>query len=266
MSPFASLSAWPVQTVAAAVVDREGTHRHGPTDRALPLASLTKLITAMAALVAHEEGTLPLDEPITAQGATAADLLAHSAGIAPDEPVPMTLPHTRRIYSTAAYELLADHIGDRSGIAFADYAREAVVEPLGMGSTRLLGSAGAGAHASVDDLLRLADGWTSPRLVDGSTLARATRPHLASLSGVLPGFGRQDPNPWGLGPEIRGHKHPHWTSPANSPATFGHFGQSGTMLWIDPVAGVTAIALTDRDFGEWAGDAWPRFSTDALGR
>lgn len=264
MSLFASLADWPVDTVAAAVVDRHGIHRHGPTDRALPLASVTKLISAMAALVAHEEGTLPLDEPITREGATAADLLAHSAGIAPDEPVPMTLPHSRRIYSTAAYDLLADHISRRSGIAFADYVHEAVVVPLDMGATRLLGSAGAGARASVDDLVRLADAWRSPRVVDGSTLARATRPHLPALGGVLPGFGRQDPNPWGLGPEIRGHKHPHWTSPSNSPATFGHFGQSGTMLWVDPIADVTAVVLTDREFGAWAAEAWPRFSTDAL--
>ena len=266
MNPFASLADWPVDTVAAAVVDGEGTHRHGTTDRAFPLASVTKLVTAMAALVAHEEGTLALDEPITAEGATAADLLAHSAGIAPDVPEPMTLPHARRIYSTAAYEMLAGLIAERSGIPFTEYLHEAVSLPLGMTSTQLVGSAGAGAHGSVDDLIRLAEAWTSPLLVDESTLVRATRPHLPDIAGVLPGYGRHDPNPWGLGPEIRGHKNPHWTSPANSPATFGHFGQSGTMLWIDPAARVTTIAFSDRDFGDWAIDAWPRFSTAALGR
>ncbi len=83
---------------------------------------------------------------------------------------------------------------------------------------------------------------------------------------MLPGFGRHDPNPWGLGPEIRGEKTPHWTAPENAPQTFGHFGQSGTMLWIDPINEVTAIALGDRDFGDWATVAWPRFSTAALGR
>lgn len=266
MSPFDSLADWPVGTVAAAVVDADGTHRHGPTAQAFPLASVTKLLTAMAALVAHEEGTLPLDEPIVGDNATAADLLAHSAGIAPDVPAPMTLPHQRRIYSTAAYDLLADHITTRAGIAFPDYLHEAVALPLGMHVERLDGSAGAGARASVDDLLRLAEAWMSPLLVDRSTLTRATQPHQGHLSGVLPGFGRHDPNPWGLGPEIRGEKSPHWTAPENSPATFGHFGQSGTMLWIDPVARVTAIALCDRDFGDWATIAWPRFSSAALGR
>ena len=265
MSPFENLARWPVNRVAAAVVDPDGTvHRHGPTEAPFPLASITKLFTAMAALVAHEEETLPLDEPITAEEATAADLLAHSAGIAPDEPTPMTLPRTRRIYSTAAYDLLAHHIGTRAAIDFPDYLTEAVVEPLGLTATRLDGSAGAGINASVDDLLRLAAAWSTPVLIDESTLARATTPHLPDLPGVLPGFGRQDPNPWGLGPEIRGHKDPHWTSPHNAEATFGHFGQTGTMLWIDPVAGITAVALTDRPFGDWAMEAWPRFATEVL--
>lgn len=264
MSPFDSLADWPVDTVAAAIDDGNGPRRHGPTHQPFPLASITKLLTAMAALVAHEEGTLPLDEPIVVNDACAADLLAHSAGISPDQPGPMTLPHQRRIYSTAAYELLADHIAARASMPFPDYLHEAVVVPLGLGMRRLEGSAGAGAHASVDDLLLLARAWTEPLLVHESTLARATSPHLGHLSGVLPGFGRQDPNPWGLGPEIRGEKSPHWTSPDNSPWTFGHFGQTGTMLWVDPDAGVTAIALTDRDFGDWATRAWPRFSSDAL--
>ena len=89
-------------------------------------------------------------------------------------------------------------------------------------------------------------------LLHPSTLADATSVQYPGLRGVLPGFGSQDPNDWGLGFEIRGAKHPHWTGAANSPATFGHFGQSGTMLWVDPVAGVGLVALADRDFGPWA--------------
>ncbi|HSY00101.1 MAG TPA: serine hydrolase, partial [Streptomyces sp.] len=45
--------------------------------------------------------------------------------------------------------------------------------------------------------------------------------------------------------------------------TFGHFGQSGTFLWIDPVAGLACVALTDRAFGPWAIEAWTPF-TDAV--
>jgi CubicO group peptidase (beta-lactamase class C family) len=50
----------------------------------------------------------------------------------------------------------------------------------------------------------------------------------------------------------------------NSPTTFGHFGGTGTFLWIDPVAELGLVVLTDRDFGSWALDAWPRLSDEVL--
>jgi CubicO group peptidase (beta-lactamase class C family) len=81
---------------------------------------------------------------------------------------------------------------------------------------------------------------------------------------VLPGFGRQSPNDWGLGVELRDTKSPHWTGASNSPETFGHFGQSGTMLWIDPIAGAALVCLTNRAFGRWATTAWPALSDAVL--
>ena len=94
-------------------------------------------------------------------------------------------------------------------------------------------------------------------------VAEATTVQFPGLRGVLPGFGLQDPNDWGLGFEIRGTKRPHWTGSGNSPATVGHFGRSGTFLWVDPVAGLAVACLTDRPFGAWAGEAWPVIS-DAI--
>ena len=259
------LGDWPVDSVAAAVVAPHGHLRtFGDIDEVFELASLTKLMTAMAALVAHEEGTLDLDAPATAAGATTADLLAHSAGIAPDERAQMSAPHLRRIYSTAAYEMVAELVADAAGMAFTDYLHEAVISPLRMSHTTLDGSAGSGARSNVRDLIRLAAAWQTPTLVDTTTLQRATTPHMPDLVGVLPGFGRQAPNPWGLGPEIRGAKSPHWTASGNSASTFGHFGQAGTMVWIDPTVETTVIALADRRFGPWAIDAWPRFSAAVL--
>jgi CubicO group peptidase (beta-lactamase class C family) len=89
---------------------------------------------------------------------------------------------------------------------------------------------------------------------------RATTVAFPGLDGVLPGFGRQRPNDWGLGFEIRDGKTPHWTGSTNSPATFGHFGRSGTFLWVDPAAGLACACVTDRDFGPWAAEAWPVLS------
>jgi CubicO group peptidase (beta-lactamase class C family) len=50
----------------------------------------------------------------------------------------------------------------------------------------------------------------------------------------------------------------------NSPRTFGHFGGSGTFLWVDPDAGLACALLTDREFDDWALEAWPRLSDAVL--
>ncbi len=265
MSALDLIADWPVPHAAAARIAPDGTvETHGDADRPFALASITKLISAMAALVAHEEGTLDLDEPIVDNGSTTADLLAHTGGIAPDDGSALAPAHTRRIYSTASYDIIADQISRRSSMTFARYLLEAVLEPLGMSPRLLQGSAGAGANGSINDLVALARAWQQPLLVDQLTLTRALTVHLPALDGVLPGFGRQRPNPWCLGPERRGQKAPHWTSDSNSPLTYGHFGQAGTMLWIDPVAEQTLIALTDRPFGSWAAAAWPILSSAVL--
>jgi hypothetical protein len=67
-----------------------------------------------------------------------------------------------------------------------------------------------------------------------------------------------------FGPEIKGAKHPHWTATRNSSTTFGHFGGSGTFVWVDPVANVACFALADREFDEWALSAWPAFGDAVL--
>jgi CubicO group peptidase (beta-lactamase class C family) len=81
---------------------------------------------------------------------------------------------------------------------------------------------------------------------------------------VLPGFGRQSPCDWGLGLELKDAKSPHWTGEHNAPSTFGHFGQSGAFVWVDPVAGLACAAVTDRPFGAWAVGAWPAFADAVL--
>ena len=95
-------------------------------------------------------------------------------------------------------------------------------------------------------------------------MAEAAAVAFPGLRGVLPGFGLPDPCDWGLGFELRDRKSPHWTGARNSPATFGHFGRSGTFLWVDPVAGLALACLTDRPFGAWAGEAWPALSDAVL--
>ncbi len=256
---------WPVEHAAVGVVRADGatTGTFGPVERRFRLASVTKPLTAYAALVAYEEGVFELDDPAGPEGSTVRHLLAHTSGLAFDEHRAMAAPGTRRLYSNAGFEVLADTLAKAAGIPFAEYLRQAVLDPLGMAGTSLDGSPASGGTSTVADLLRFAAEVQAPRLLHPSTVATATSVAFPGLAGVLPGYGRQNPNDWGLGFEIRAAKSPHWTGALSSPATFGHFGQSGTFLWVDPAAGAACVALTDRDFGEWALPLWPAL-TDAV--
>jgi CubicO group peptidase (beta-lactamase class C family) len=258
---------WAAPHAAAAVVGPGGViETHGPVERRFPLASVTKLLTTIAALVAVEEGSLDLDAPAGPAGATIRHLLAHASGLPPDDDgraVPIARPGTRRIYSNVGFEVLGEQIAAATGVAFSAYAREAVCEPLGLRATDVSGSPASGAMSTVADLALVARELLRPRVVAPETLAIATAVQFPGLAGVLPGFGRQDPNDWGLGFECRDHKAPHWTGTANSPATFGHFGRTGTFLWVDPTADLALVCLTDREFGPWAAAAWPALA-DAL--
>jgi CubicO group peptidase (beta-lactamase class C family) len=232
----------------------------GPVDREYRLASVTKLLTACATLVAAEEGILDLDEPAGPTGSTVRHLLAHASGL-PFEPGGLvSRPGARRVYSNVAYDLLGELVAGRSELPFADYLRAAVLEPAGMAATELRGSPAADAHGTLADLLAFAQELTAPRIVARETLAEATSVQFPGLAGVIPGIGRQDPCDWGLGFELRGHKSPHWTGTRNSPRTFGHFGGAGTFLWVDPDARLALVALTDLEFGDWALEAWPELS------
>jgi CubicO group peptidase (beta-lactamase class C family) len=256
---------WGARTAAAGVT-RAGAEIgvHGPRDAVLRWASVTKLLTGLALLVAVEEGTVELDEPAGPPGSTLRHLLSHASGLPPEEGQPLMPPARRRIYSNYGIELAAALVAERSGMPFADYFHAAVVEPLAL-TGDLHGSAAWGYRGTLDDLLKLGRELLAPTLVARETLDEATSVQFPGLAGVLPGFGRMEPNDWGLTFELRDHKSPHWTSPSNSARTFGHFGAAGTFLWVDPELGVACALLTDKEFGPWAVDAWPRFNESVVG-
>ncbi|MCW4355325.1 beta-lactamase family protein [Hoyosella sp. YIM 151337] len=264
MQSLEKIETWPVPNAAAAVVTPGRVlAESGPADQVFKLASVTKLLVAFGALLAVEEGAIGLDDPAGPDGATVRHLLAHSAGLAFGEKRTQAKVETKRIYSSSGYEVLAEHIESATGIAFPEYLEQGVFEPLRMSRTALEGPAGHGAVSTLSDLSSFARELLHPQLLAPETLRDATRVQFPGLDGVVPGFGMQRPSDWGLGFEIRGHKAPHWTGLTNSPETYGHFGQSGTFLWVDPVVEVALVVLTDRDFGEWAKPLWPELS-DAI--
>jgi CubicO group peptidase (beta-lactamase class C family) len=266
---LASLDDWPVGTAAAAVVGPSGVlAMHGPATHRFALASVTKPLAALAILVAVEEEAVSLDDPADEAllpGATLRHLLAHASGVAPERPLRSFAPGHRRVYSNVGIELAAGLVERATELPFARYLDEAVLGPLALVDTSLDGSPARAAGSTVADLARVVQELlSSTGLLSAPMRAELATVQYPGLRGVLPGYGGQDPNDWGLGVEIRGHKSPHWTGSANSPATFGHFGQSGTMLWVDPVAGIGLVALADRAFDDWARTAWPALSDAVL--
>jgi CubicO group peptidase (beta-lactamase class C family) len=261
---LAQIDAWPVEHAAAGVVQGSEKWSHGEADRRFKWASVTKLLTATATLVAAEEGVLDLDEPAGPPGSTVRHLLAHASGLPFDGPRPMSQPGKRRIYSNTGFDQLGTFLESKAEMPFGDYLNAAVLEPLGLRGTALEGPPSSGLVGPLDDLLAFGRELQAPTLVAPETLDEATTVAFPGLSGILPDFGRYEPLDWGLGFEIRNGKEPHWTGARNSQRTFGHFGGSGTFIWVDPEAGVACAALADRLFGQWAKDAWPSLSDAVL--
>ncbi len=277
MSALDQIAQWPVDNVAAAVVGADGAvlESFGPTARTFRLASVSKLLSVYALLIAGEEEAVGLDDPagppsVRDRGATLRHLLAHTSGLGFEAADPvLSAPGERRIYSNAGIEAAADHLATSTGIPFPEYLSAAVLDPLGMPEARLEGSPAHAVHAGVDDLVLFAGELFAPRLVAPMTLSEAISVQFPGVSGVVPGVGRFDPCDWGYGFErnfgrrtTRGATH--WAGDRVSTQTFGHFGGSGTLFFVDPIARIALIVLTDRAFGDWALEVWPPLCTDVI--
>jgi CubicO group peptidase (beta-lactamase class C family) len=261
---LARIDAWPVETTAVGVTDAAATLGiHGSVDEVLRFASVTKPLTAYAVLVAAQDGVLHLDEPAGPEGSTVRHLLAHASGLPFSEGGPSSPAGARRVYSNLGYDMLGDLVAARVGLPFAEHLDLEVLQPLGMTHTVLEGSPAADGRGTVNDLLAFGRELLAPDLLDADLHREATTLAFPGLDGVLPGHGRQTPNDWTLGFELKDAKSPHWTGERLSPATFGHFGQSGSFLFVDPEAGIASAFLADRDYGGWAAKVWPTF-TDGI--
>jgi CubicO group peptidase (beta-lactamase class C family) len=263
---LATVDAWGANHAAIALVGPDGiVASHGDATRIFRWASVTKLATALAVLTAVDEAIIDLDEPAGPPGSTVRHLLAHASGLAFDGGQVLAVPGTRRIYSNTGFDLLGALLEERADRPFAVALVDRVLAPLGMADTELVERPSEGLHGPLTDLAALAAELLRPGIVRTETALLAMDVAFPRLKGVLPGVGSFDPLDWGLGFEIRDAKSPHWTGTRNSAATVGHFGGSGTFLWLDPVIDRALVCLTDRDFGPWALEAWPRVSDAVIG-
>jgi CubicO group peptidase (beta-lactamase class C family) len=255
---LASAERWGADHVALAVIDRDGiVASHGDLDRAFAWASVTKLVTALAVHVAVDGGRMAYDDPAGPPGSAVRHLLAHASGLPFEGQQVLARPGERRIYSNPGYDELGSRLAAAYGRPAGHVLEGLVLEPLGMTGAVLTGRPSEGLRGSLRDLVALARELATPTLIEPATHAAMTTVAFPGLVGVVPGVGRFDPCDWGLGPELRDGKTPHWTGDANTAATFGHFGGTGTFLWMDPARSVSLACLTDRPFGTWALEAWP---------
>ena len=166
---------------------------------------------------------------------------------------------TRRIYSNPATSSWGRSSRNGPGWPSRHTWTRRSSSRLGLSSFELTGSPGWGGRCSLDDLLRFGQELLAP----SSVAARRWRRD----SGRLPRPGRRAarvrrPGSERLGARIRAARPE--VAPldgvANSASTFGHFGRSGTFLWVDPEIDLACAVLTDREFGPWAIEAWPVLS------
>lgn len=233
---------------------------YGDSMLVYPLMSVTKLLSAMGILVAVQRAMISLDDEVTiANGqrvVTLRHLLAHASGLAFNEPVLEVGAQEKRIYSNRGIEEASWAVEATTGFTFEDWVEATVLEPLGLVETHIDGSAAYAGAGSIRDLVALAHEFQNPTLISPELAREATSVAYPGLKGVTPGYGGYSDNTWGLGFEIKGAKVRTWFPRAASAHTFGHFGQSGSFLWVDPESGRSMAFLGTQPFGAWHRKNW----------
>lgn len=276
----------------------DGANKPLHRDTLFPVASLTKLATALAILTLVDKGRLALDDSIAThlpdihpEMATRRirHLLCHTSGYTLDLPnkdgryalgltwsalatecvrvAPVSPAETTVQYSNLGYGILGIIIERITGMPCSQALYSLVLQPLGI--TGVLGDPGADAVATIADVRGSHRGtaletfnspfWRSLALPWGGlctnaagalALIDAFMPHSNFLRPALCleatqlqtgqlGGGFMAPllwpqSPWGLGPELRGTKTPHWIATCFPADSFGHSGSSGMLVWADP--------------------------------
>ena len=219
---------------------------HGDAARVYRWASVTKPVTALACLVAAEEGTIDLDEPAGPPGSTFRHLLAHASGLPLDGGEPdraagraadLLRPRLRRPRRGARRP--------RRDAVRRLPARGACSEPLGLarplrGATRL-----GRCTARSTTCSRSGASCSRRRSSRRRRSPRRRRCSSRAWSACCRASAARSRTTGASASSSATRKSPHWTGTRNSPRTFGHFGRSGTFLWVDPEAGVALGCLTD---------------------
>ena len=263
---FAATDGFPHTALVGVTGPNETLAVQGDQRAVLPLASVTKPLTAWGVFVAIERALIDLDEAAEPGGATVLELLDHTSGLPMEGTEPRRPAGERRIYSNAGFDALAAHVADAVGMDFADWMLREVVLPLGMADTDVTGRPSAGAHASIHDLLIFGREVLRPTLITAALRDLALTVSHPGLRGIVPGYGAFADNQWGLGFELKGAKSPHWLSDAFPPETAGHFGAQGSFLFVDRSRDRAAAFLSGVPFGDDHKRIWPALTDEIVER
>ena len=221
--------------------------------------SVTKLATAVAVLVAAEEGIVDLDEPAGPPGSTLRHLLAHASGL------PFEGDAADRAAGRAA-DLLEHGLRARRGARRASAPR--CRSPRTSSTCGASRSRARRRRASRRRSRRCSSSRASCSSRRGSRPRRSPRrppSQFPGLEGVLPGFGRVAAERLGARLRAAGREAPALDGRrATRRRRSGTSAASGTFLWVDPEARLALACLTDLDFGRWAKEAWPRLADAVL--
>lgn len=238
----------------------------GDPQAALPLASVSKPLTAWGVLIAVERGLVDFEEPAGPEGSTLLNLLDHTSGLPFEGEQTQGAPGARRIYSNAGFDALAAHVAAAVGMDFADWMVREVAEPLGMTAIDVTGRPSAGYSASIEDLLIFGREVLRPTLIPAELRDLALMLSREGLRGVVPGYGSFDDNQWGLGFERKGTKSPHWLADSFPPDTAGHFGGQGSFFFVDRSRDLAAAFLSGVTFGDAHKRIWPPLTEEIVTR
>ena len=190
---------------AAVVLGPEGVRaQRGDLELLRAWRSVTKTVTGLACTIALQEGRVSLEDEAGPPGSTLRHLLTHASGCTYESPNTLQPPGQRRHYSNYGIDEASRHVERALRRDFGDWVAERVAEPLGMDHLEWGGSASVGAVGPLTDLALLAAELLRPTLLSERWYAELTGVQFPELVGIMPGFGKQTPNPFGLGLEVRG--------------------------------------------------------------
>lgn len=281
------------------------------SDSIFPIASITKLATALCVLRLVDAGAIGLDDPLARHlpdalaaqpDVTTRALLSHVSGLpldvldesalyAPGLSWPTLAaaclrtplrwaPGSRVQYSNVGYGLLAIVVARLTGQDFPTALQSHVLRPLGIeaylgvepprsplvladvrgpfaGSPlapynspfwRSLALPWSGLLTTAAGALGLVRAFQGAPIgfLTLETLLAATANQTDALGGGLAPPLIWPRCPWGLGPELRDDKTPHWAPATAGPDSFGHAGMSGGVAWAARGAGVSWAILGTR--------------------